>query len=154
MCMDRGQVRRMEDEAQDDPTMRDFIGDMLTKLRTPLTESRQLFDIYSEALIYRPRRERCGDSLSIEKIDDPSRSNPDFKCRLVVDHNGRELPFDFYIEVKSASLQVRAPGKRKLTETKPDEIATGFCLDGLNELRANYISTGGPHARHHMIVEW
>ncbi|MBY3081092.1 hypothetical protein HFO73_28360 [Rhizobium laguerreae] len=54
----------------------------------------------------------------------------------------------------SATLQVRSLGKNKLTETKTDEVVTGFCLDGLNGLRTTSVATGGPDTEHHNMVEW
>ncbi|WP_156436890.1 hypothetical protein [Sinorhizobium sp. Sb3] len=54
----------------------------------------------------------------------------------------------------SAILQVRALNKDKLIETAEEEIRTGFCFDGREDLRAWFVATGGPTAERHMVVEW
>lgn len=112
LCFDLGQVRLIEDDAQSDACMRTFANDMLAKLKSssrPRHEIyRQVFDVYSEALICRLLRERCGANLRITKIPETKLAGPDFACNLRVDDNGAEANLAFFIEVKTLDI-VDAP---------------------------------------------
>lgn len=112
-CFDFGMVRRMEDEAVGDRSMRTFVDDMLRKLRAATNKPRhdvfrQVFDVYSEALVYRLLRERGGASLTIEKIPETKVPSADFACKLVTDAGGLQKVLEFYIEVKALDI-VDAP---------------------------------------------
>lgn len=112
-CFDFGMVRLMEDEAVGDQSMRTFVDDMLQKLRAATNKPRhqvfrQVFDVYSEALVYRLLRERGGGRLIIDKIPESKVSSPDFACKLVIEENGEEKVLEFYIEVKALDI-VDAP---------------------------------------------
>ncbi|MBY5415359.1 hypothetical protein [Rhizobium leguminosarum] len=106
--IDLGQVRRMEDEALNDASMRSFVIDMLrhldNKSGNPFTEvHRQVFDVYSEALVCRLLRERVGPNLKIEKVPESNVAGPDFRCVLHPDGNVNEA-IEFYIELKSLDV--------------------------------------------------
>lgn len=112
-CFDLGQMRRIDDEAHSDATMRTFVKDMLKKLTTVTKQPRheiyrQVFDVYSEALVCRLLRERCGTALTITKLTETEDAGPDFACDLRYDHAGKEQHLEFFIEVKSLDI-VDAP---------------------------------------------
>ena len=112
-CFDFGMVRRMEDEAVRDRSMQTFVDDMLRKLRAATNKPRhevfrQVFDVYSEALVYRLLRERGGGRLTIEKIPETKVPSPDFACKLVTGDSGEERVLQFFIEVKALDI-VDAP---------------------------------------------
>ncbi|MCA1370998.1 hypothetical protein I6F15_27005 [Bradyrhizobium sp. BRP14] len=106
--IDLGQVRRIEDEALSDESMRVFVADMLrlldNKNKNPLTEVyRQVFDAYSEALVCRLLREIAGPNLTIEKIPETKVSGPDFFC-ILRPEGKPDKALEFYIEVKSLDI--------------------------------------------------
>lgn len=112
-CIDRGQVRAIEDDALTDSSMRSFAQAMLTKLkaetRSPRHEVyRSVFDVYSEALVCRLLQERCGGQLRVQKIVETAQAGPDFECELVTERNGRARVLPFFIEVKALDI-VHAP---------------------------------------------
>lgn len=112
-CFDFGMVRMMEDEALSSYSMRTFVDDMMRKLRAATNQPRhevfrQIFDVYSEALVYRLLSERGAGRLSIEKIPESKIPGPDFECKLVTECNGAERVLEFYVEVKTLDI-VDAP---------------------------------------------
>lgn len=112
-CFDFGMVRLMEDEAVGSRSMRTFVNDMLGKLRAATNQPRhevfrQVFDVYSEALVYRLLRERGAGRFTIDKIPESRLPGPDFACRLVTERNGKEKVLEFCIEVKALDI-VNAP---------------------------------------------
>ncbi len=114
LCFDAGMIRRMEDDAVDDEQMRTFVQSMLEKLRSGKNLPGNkvfpaVFEIYSEAIVYRLLRERGGSNLRISKIPEGDDESPDFECVLKVrsaDLQERELTF--YVEVKTLDI-VHAP---------------------------------------------
>ncbi|WP_156418147.1 hypothetical protein, partial [Aureimonas sp. AU4] len=112
-CFDFGMIRRMEDEALRSKSMRTFVDDMLKKLGATTNRPRhdvfrQVFDVYSEALVYRLLLERGAGHLSIEKIPESKEPGPDFKCELRTERSGKPKSLEFYIEVKALDI-VAAP---------------------------------------------
>lgn len=112
-CFDFGMIRMMEDEALSSQSMKTFVEDMLQRLRAATSQPRheifrQVFDVYSEALVYRLLRERGAGRLSIRKIPETRVSGPDFECSLTVNINGTERNLEFYVEVKALDI-VDAP---------------------------------------------
>jgi hypothetical protein len=114
LSFDLGLVRRMEDEALCDAVMREFVNEMAHHLA--LTETHPsyrvypaVFEIYSEASVYRMLKERAGDRLTISKITEGSDPAPDFECALRIDDAaGESRTLTFYIEVKALDI-VDAP---------------------------------------------
>ncbi|MBA7562880.1 hypothetical protein ES708_04533 [subsurface metagenome] len=111
-CMDLGQVRLLEDEAAADPSLKEFVRDMRTRLAPGKLARhevlRQVFDVYGEALVCRLLWERLGGRLRITKIPETSEPGPDFACELDVVRQGRTVTLYFYLEVKSRDI-VTAP---------------------------------------------
>jgi hypothetical protein len=112
-CFDLGMVRRMEDDAIGDRSMRTFVEDMLRKLQAENAKPRhevfrQVFDVYSEALVCRLLRERGAGQFTIDKISETKVSGPDFACKLVTQQGGVDRILEFYIEVKALDI-VNAP---------------------------------------------
>ncbi|AZO49913.1 hypothetical protein [Mesorhizobium sp. M4B.F.Ca.ET.058.02.1.1] len=130
-CIDIGQVRLIEDEGQSDGSMRTFAKEMLDGLTRksgrPRHEAyRQVFDVYSEALVCRLLRERCGPALTISKIAETEEAGPDFACDLRYDHNGEEQRLEFFIEVKSLDI---ADAPQRLPEMLEDGMAVQIELE-------------------------
>jgi hypothetical protein len=112
-CFDFGMIRRIEDDAVSDSTMRTFVNDMLRKLHASTNQPRhevfrQVFDVYSEALVCRLLRESVGSQLTIDKIPESKEPGPDFACKLIIDRLGQDTTLEFFIEVKALDI-VDAP---------------------------------------------
>ncbi|MCB4802181.1 hypothetical protein QO001_001442 [Methylobacterium brachiatum] len=122
-CIDLGQVRIIEDEAETDPSLKEFVRDMRAKLAaTKLARHetlRQVFDVYGEALVCRLLRARLGGRLRIAKIPESAVPGPDFACELDVVRQGRTVTLQFYLEVKSLDI-VAAP--QRLPEMMDDAL--------------------------------
>ncbi|KTS08062.1 hypothetical protein SB2_17800 [Methylobacterium radiotolerans] len=129
-CIDSGQVRLIEDEAAADPSLKEFVRDMRTKLASNKLARRevlrQVFDVYGEALVCRLLRERVGSRLRIAKIQETSDPGPDFACELDVDRHGRPETLRFYLEVKSLDI-VAAP--QRLPEMMDEALAVQVELE-------------------------
>jgi len=94
-CFDLGMIRLMEDEAVGNRSMRTFVDDMLRKLQVATSQPRhqvfrQVFDVYSEALVCRLLYERGAGRLTIDKIPESKVAGPDFACKLVAEQSGKE----------------------------------------------------------------
>lgn len=131
-CIDLGQVRMIEDEAETDASLKEFVRDMRAKLATRTLARhellRQVFDVYGEALVYRLLRERVGGRLRIAKITESSVAGPDFECDLDVVRKGRTVTLHFYLEVKSLDI-VDAP--QRLPEMMNDAMDVEIELERL-----------------------
>jgi hypothetical protein len=130
-CIDLGQVRAIEDEALTDHSLATFVRDMLARLqgRTKLPRHeilRQVFDVYSEALICRLLRERTGGRLRIVKIAETSVPGPDFACEMDVRRDGETRVLRFYIEVKSLDI---VAATQRLAEMLDDAMDVQIELD-------------------------
>lgn len=129
-CMDLGWIRRLEDEAVADLTMRSFVKEMThhfeNKAGRPKTEAyRQAFDAYSEGLICQLLRDKVGERLTITKMDASKSSAPDFHCILSPEKKGGKQ-LEFYIEVKSLDL---ADASHRLKEMLDEQLATQLSLE-------------------------
>jgi hypothetical protein len=107
--IDLGMVREMEDEALADPVMNEFIGEMRARWSELAKKDYHqvlpaVFEVYSEALVYRMLKQRGGARLSIKKIKETGVPGPDFECKLQVEQKGEPYELTFYIEVKSLDI--------------------------------------------------
>lgn len=112
-CIDIGMVRVFEDRAVVDPVMQKFVDEMCMKLKTKGPRPRyqilrQVFDVYSEALVYQLIRERGGSRINVEKTPETSEPTPDFSVDLVTDDTDQQNKLSFFVEVKSLDV-VHAP---------------------------------------------
>jgi hypothetical protein len=109
-CFDLGAIRQLEDAACCDPTLRSMVKIARNRLGQvsphPALESlSEVFENYSEALIYQKLKERGGGRLRVQRIDDSSQSNPDFECWLQpADEGGSDGELHFFIEVKTLNI--------------------------------------------------
>ncbi len=143
-CIDMGQLRRIEDEAFTDASMNTFVADMLRLLTTKSKNSkteiyRQVFDVYSEALVCRLLRQRSGPNLTIEKIPETKAAGPDFKCELRPDGDATKA-IEFYIEVKSLDV-VDAP--YRIPEMQSQDLDRNLELEDKLEKRGGVVIVEG-----------
>lgn len=130
LCFDLGMLRVLDDAALDDETMRRLISDALSllerKAERPLHRVLpEVFEVYSEALVYQLLKERGGARLRIERIFEGD--GPDFKCSLKVDPSNRNQgELSFFIEVKSVNIVDPA---RRLAEMLEDGLQTNIELE-------------------------
>lgn len=115
--IDRGVLRRLDDEAPTDAESRTFRNDLLARLsEEPSKRSSSwasgVYEVYGEALVLQVLRSRMGTGMTITKVPESSRSSPDFKC---VWERPAAAPLTFFIEVKSLDV---VGGGAKLNEDR------------------------------------
>jgi hypothetical protein len=128
-CFDLGMLRQLEDQAATDATLRRYIDDLLVqpKPHAPhpdFSALPQAFETYCKALVfyYLLKQHKA---LTIARIEDPTRSNPDFECELRCSAPATSAkPLHFFIEVKTLNIVVD-PGAR-LPEMRADALETAF----------------------------
>lgn len=84
-CFDIGAIRKLEDESLFDASLKSLLQASRDRLGAAapfpaLDAVPEVFENYSEALIYQKLKERGAGRFSIQRIEDSSRSNPDFEC--------------------------------------------------------------------------
>lgn len=104
--IDRGAVRRLDEEAVTDAESRTFRDDLLARLneagaKRSSTWAASVYEIYGEALVLQELRSRAPDGMTITKVPETSVSSPDLKC---VWSRSSGDPLIFYIEVKSLGV--------------------------------------------------
>jgi hypothetical protein len=138
-CFDLGAIRQLEDAACGDPTLRSMLKIARNRLgpvspHPALEALSEVFENYSEALIYQKLMERGGGRLRVQRIDDSSQSNPDFECWLrPADEGGSECELHFFIEVKTLNI---VDASLRSRDMRDDAIDAHVNLEGqINEGR-------------------
>ncbi len=118
--IDLNRLRGIDLKAHEDPTFKEYVGEMLTKLpelaAAPSVQAySQFFEVYSEALVLEFLRTK----VRTARVPRASKGTPDFRCQL---DDARE----FYVEVKTLDI---VGGQIRHDEIMLDAIDQAVDLD-------------------------